>query len=451
MKDYSLQTGRDIGIIPETKSTDYATSEAMVKTFIDHDFTDPNRVVIQSFSATNLHQLHDTIMKQYGVDFQLAQLSTGISNPDDLASYADIIAPSVGSFTKADVDAAHAAGLKVVAWTINGSETDIANLEAMGVDGVFVDNMHNARPGEADINGLHVTYGSVDVDHVTTGSANDLIYGMAGDDVVIVKGGNDVVYGDAGNDALFGGAGNDHLIGGGGNDFLSGDEGTDVLTGSTGNDVIVATGDQVMFRSGDGIDLVSLDNTSTISFSDIKSTDVSVIQDGHDLIIRAGNDAMVIHGGADDAAHQPASVTFSDGVTLTGDALAHMATAGHDAAVEAALPALEDTLANAPGLATETPVTIGTDLIVNGSFEDVTGLSVAGNGWGWLNDFGSIPGWFDREGTPRGSAQGRAERCRPQGWHQIFRPGRQRPQRHLRSAGGACRGWRDLSSDVLDR
>ncbi len=152
VKDYSLQTGRDIGIIPETKSTDFATSEAMVKTFIEHGFTDPNRVVIQSFSATNLHQLHDTIMKQYGVDFQLAQLGSEISNPDDLAEYVDIIAPSVGSFTKADVDAAHAAGLKVVAWTINSSETDIQKLIDMGVDGVFVDNMRNARPGEADIN-----------------------------------------------------------------------------------------------------------------------------------------------------------------------------------------------------------------------------------------------------------------------------------------------------------
>jgi glycerophosphoryl diester phosphodiesterase len=399
VKDYSAQTGRDIGIIPETKSTDYATSEAMVKTFIEHDFTDPNRVVIQSFSATNLHQLHDTIMKQYGVDFQLAQLGSGISNPDDLAEYTDIIAPSVGSFTAADVAAAHAAGLKVVAWTINGAETDIQNLIDMGVDGVFVDNMHNARPGEADINGLRVTYGSTDVDHVSTGSGNDEVYGMAGDDVIITKGGDDVIWGDAGNDSLFGGAGNDHLTGGGGNDFLSGDDGADVLTGSMGNDVIVATGDQVMFRAGDGIDLVSLDKSSTIKFSDIKSTDISVIKDGHDLIIRAGDDAVVIHGGADDAAHQPASVSFSDGVTMTGDQLAHMAHDGHDAGVEAVLPGLEDTLANAPGLAVEPPVAIGTDLIVNGGFEDVTGLSVAGNGWGWLNESGSIPGWFDRGGN----------------------------------------------------
>ncbi len=63
------------------------------------------------------------------------------------------------------------------------------------------------------------------------------------------------------------------------------------------------------------------------------------------------------------------------------------------------LPGLEDVLANSPGIGVEQPVAIGTDLIVNGGFEDVTGLSVAGNGWGWLSESGSIPGWFDRGGN----------------------------------------------------
>src|SRR5262245_52968694 len=112
VKAKSIETGRDIGITLETKSTDYATSEAVIKTLVEHGFTDPSRVVINSFGG-NLVDLHDTIMPEYGVDFPLAQLGSGITNLTAIAAYADIIAPSVGSFTAADVAAAHAAGLQV--------------------------------------------------------------------------------------------------------------------------------------------------------------------------------------------------------------------------------------------------------------------------------------------------------------------------------------------------
>ncbi|MEH2513812.1 glycerophosphoryl diester phosphodiesterase [Nitrobacteraceae bacterium AZCC 1564] len=367
VKQYSIETGRNIGIIPETKSTDYATSEAMVKTFIEHDFTDPSRVIIQSFSATNLHQLHDTIMKQYGVDFQLVQLSGGISNPNDLASYVDIIAPSVGSFTKADVDAAHAAGLKVVAWTLNGaSQADIQKLEDMGVDGVFVDNMQAARPNAENINNVHVIYGTPEWNAVNDTAGDDMVYAMQGDDIVRASTGNDTLYGDGGNDVLFGGAGNDHLVGGAGTDYLSGGDGANVLDGSAGNDVIVATGsgDQVLFNTGSGIDLVTLNDTTTVKFGDIKSTDVTVTEDNGNLIIRANaNDALVIHG--TDAAHLPASITFADGVTWTSADLLSHATQGADAAVEAALPGLEYVGDKAPALATPSTIAIGTDLVAN--------------------------------------------------------------------------------------
>ncbi len=70
----SIETGRELGIIPGDQSTDYATSEAVIKELIAHDFTDPNRVVIQSFSSANLKMLHETIMPQYGVDVPLAFL-----------------------------------------------------------------------------------------------------------------------------------------------------------------------------------------------------------------------------------------------------------------------------------------------------------------------------------------------------------------------------------------
>lgn len=370
VKEKSVETGRDIGIIPETKSTDYATSEAVVKAFVDHGFTNPNLIYIQSFSATNLQWLHDTIMPKYGVNLQLLQLSSGISNPTQIATYADVIAPSIGSFSAADVEAAHAAGLKVIAWTITGAQSDIQNLINMNVDGVFVDNMQQARPGEENIEGIKVAYGTPQWDVVSGTAGADMVYAMQGDDIVRAGDGNDVIYGDGGNDVLFGGTGNDQLVGGGSSDFLAGGAGTNVLDGSAGNDVIVATGDndQVLFRSGAGIDLVSLNASTTLSFADIKSTDVTVIQDGSHLIIRANaNDALVIRDSGD-AAHLPASMTFADGVTWTAaDLLAHMTT-GTDAAIEAALPGLEYVLANAPTLATASTIAVGTDLVAGDGF-----------------------------------------------------------------------------------
>ncbi|RDJ22279.1 hypothetical protein DWF00_24000, partial [Bosea caraganae] len=397
----SAETGRQIGITLETKSTNYATSEAVIKMLVEKGFTDPSRVYINSFESSNLRSLHDTIMPQYGVDFSLLYLTSGSYNLADIATYADGIAPSTGIVTKALVDQAHALGLEVHTWTINGAQSDVQNLVNLGVDAIYVDSMNVARPAAEQIDGVKVAYGSEAANVISANAGNDLVYAMQGDDVVRAKGGDDTVYGDAGNDALFGGAGNDHLVGGGGTDFLQGDEGSDLLDGGVGNDVILASGDKVLFRAGAGIDLVSLDNTSTISFDDIASGDVTIVQDGANLIIRSGDDVLVIRNGGN-AAGLPASITFSDGVTWTGAELAGHATAGTDAAVAAALPALEQVLATAPDLATEPPlppVAIGTDLIVNGGFEDVTGMDVAGNGWGWLNAGGALPGWTDRAGN----------------------------------------------------
>jgi len=370
-KAKSIETGREIGIVPETKSTDYATSEAVIKELIAHGFTDPDRVVIQSFSSGNLQQLHNTIMPQYGVDIPLAFLGSGISNPASIATFADIVAPSFGSFSAADVAAAHAAGLKVVAWTILGSQADIQSLINMGVDAVFVDDMHLARPAVELIDGVTVVYGTPQWDVLNGTTGADKIYAMQGDDIVRAGDGDDVLYGDGGNDLLFGGAGNDHLVGGAGTDYLAGGAGSDVLDGGAGNDVIVATGDQVVFRAGNGIDLVSLDSTSTIVFEGVTPASVSVIRDGNNLIVRSGSDVLVLLNGVDPA-HQPASITTADGFTLTGAELAALAVDGTDAEVAALLPGLETVLANAPTFAAPSTVAIGTDLVSEGDFGNGT-------------------------------------------------------------------------------
>jgi glycerophosphoryl diester phosphodiesterase len=365
VKQFSIESGRDIGIVPELKDQSYAAAEALVRTLVDADFTDRERVVVQSFGSQNLQWLSDVLMPAAGVDFQLALLTSGISNLSVVATYADIIAPSVGSFTAADVQAAHDAGLKVVAWTIAGSQSSIQSLLDMGVDGVFVDNMELARPGEAAVEGRNVIYGAPQWDVVTDTAGDDEVYAMRGDDIIRASaGGNDVLYGDGGNDLIFGGEGDDKLTGGSGADYLDGGSGADVLDGSTGNDVVMASGDEVLFRAGDGIDLVVTDGASKITFTGIRSTDVTVILDGASMIIRAGEDALVIRDGHD-ATHLPGTIVFADGIVWSADDLAAHAVTGTDAAVEAVLPDLEYVLDRAPRLAVASMVAIGTDLVAD--------------------------------------------------------------------------------------
>ena len=248
VKAMSIETGRAIGIIPETKSTDYATSEAVIKELIAHNFTDPDLVVIQSFSATNLQMLHDTIMPQYGVDIPLAFLGYSMTNLEQVATYADIIAPYYSVITEAGVAAAHAAGLEVVAWTIRGTEAEIQRLIDMGVDGVFANESNTARTSIENINSVTVVYGTESDDEVSGTTGDDLVYAMKGDDTISVGEGNDVVYGDAGDDVVDGEVGNDVLFGGSGDDALVGGSGDDILVGGVGDDEL---------DGGDGIDTVS--------------------------------------------------------------------------------------------------------------------------------------------------------------------------------------------------
>ncbi|MDQ8731417.1 glycerophosphodiester phosphodiesterase family protein [Bradyrhizobium sp. LHD-71] len=371
-KEMSAETGRKLGILIETKSADYATHEAVIKTLIAHDFADPERIIIQSFGS-ELPDVRNTLMPQYGVDLPLVQLTSAALTAETIAhyaTYADGVAPVMSLLTPELVAAAHAAGLVVNGWTVEGTLADVQRALDLGVDGIIADNTQWSRPAlEKLLNDVNVIYGNEQWDVVNGTVGADKLYAMQGDDILRAGDGDDMLYGDGGNDLLFGGTGADGLIGGGGNDFLSGGEGADVLDGGGGNDVVVATGDRVVFRAGDGIDLVSLDDTSTIVFDGVAPTSVSVIRDGNNLIIRSGNDALVLLNGVDPA-HQPASIATADGLTLTGAELAALAMPGTDAEVAALLPTLQAVLANAPGFAAPSTIPVGTDLIVDGDFGD---------------------------------------------------------------------------------
>ncbi len=80
VKQVEVETGKKIGIYPETKHPTYhdnlglSLEEKLITALKDKNFTDPDRVFIQSFEVSNLKDLNSTIMPAAGVDIPLVQL-----------------------------------------------------------------------------------------------------------------------------------------------------------------------------------------------------------------------------------------------------------------------------------------------------------------------------------------------------------------------------------------
>ena len=90
-------------------------------------------------------------------------------------------------------------------------------------------------------------------------SANNIAFGLAGDDTIIGNAGNDTLSGNRNNDTLSGGLGNDLLFGGKGDDSLNGGEGNDTLIGGLGADSLIggAGRDVFVLGTGAGTDTIS--------------------------------------------------------------------------------------------------------------------------------------------------------------------------------------------------
>jgi glycerophosphoryl diester phosphodiesterase len=115
VKQVEAETGRKIGIYPETKHPTFFASEGtlldgspininlgqeLIDTLVANDFTDPERVFIQSFEVGNLRELNDVIMPEAGVDIPLIQLLGGASErpydfvvSGDTRTYGDLATP----------------------------------------------------------------------------------------------------------------------------------------------------------------------------------------------------------------------------------------------------------------------------------------------------------------------------------------------------------------------
>lgn len=90
VREVEAETGREIGIYPETKHPTFfaeegtflngdpiniSLSQQLIDTLVAEDFTDPDRIFIQSFEIENLLRLQNEIMPAAGVDIPLVQLT----------------------------------------------------------------------------------------------------------------------------------------------------------------------------------------------------------------------------------------------------------------------------------------------------------------------------------------------------------------------------------------
>ena len=102
VKQTEKETGKKIGIYPETKhptyfaEKGYNTSQLLVDNLVKNDFTNPDRIFIQSFEVGNLKALHNTIMPKAGIDIPLIQLL----DADDVRNDGSLIEISPYDFVK---------------------------------------------------------------------------------------------------------------------------------------------------------------------------------------------------------------------------------------------------------------------------------------------------------------------------------------------------------------
>lgn len=120
-------------------------------------------------------------------------------------------------------------------------------------------------------------------------TADDEIFGAAGNDTIFGYGGVDSLVGDSGNDSLSGGEGADVLRGVDGADYMDGGANRDILYGGAGNDTMVG---------GQGDDEL-LESTVLDGMAPTVDNDVFDGGDGADRIFVA-NGSDTVYGGAGD-------------------------------------------------------------------------------------------------------------------------------------------------------
>ncbi|MDD1462208.1 phytase, partial [Dolichospermum sp. ST_sed2] len=144
VKQVESETGRKIGIYPETKHPTFFqqqginTSQILATTLKTENFTNPTRVFIQSFEVANLKELKNTIMPAAGIDIPLVQLFGGSGQPYDFVVSGD---------TRTYTDISTIAGLAEIATYAKGIGPNKQRI----IPQLTVDANNDGRPD--DLNG----------------------------------------------------------------------------------------------------------------------------------------------------------------------------------------------------------------------------------------------------------------------------------------------------------
>ncbi|MFC0387130.1 Ig-like domain-containing protein [Muricoccus vinaceus] len=389
------ETGREIKISIEMKnpSTHAAKGldmpQALVDLLVERGITSTEDISVSSFDTAATQRLATTLYPAAGISTSVDYVGYSFAsvNLANVAKWADTISVNTPYLSADLVAKAHAQGLKVYAWTHTGTGEELQSLIDMGVDGVYSDNTRLAREYVDSAEGYNTVYGGTGAGVVSGTNGHDIVYGLQGNDTLLGGAGHDVLNGDGGNDVIVSGAGGSSLRGGGGNDVLFGGTGADTLAGGVGNDAIVAGAtDTIRYAAGDGIDLVSAATGSAVVVEGIASRQIAVSALGDDLLVAfADGGALVFKKG-----EMPGTITFADGVSLTGEELAAAAAGAPPGGVAAVIAALEAARAAAgPALA----LPLAPNLIENGSFENIDGTLV--RDWGRYDPDGKMSGWVN--------------------------------------------------------
>ena len=152
VQQVSAEVGRDIGIYPETKHPTFfdqqglSLEEPLVQTLVDTEFTDRDRIFIQSFEVANLLDLRNNLLPAAGLDnLQLVQLfgdtedafinegGGGFSVPYDLVANADLSADELRDIYGDLVD--------LVDFSAAPTYQDLANPEVIAAVSAYADGL----------------------------------------------------------------------------------------------------------------------------------------------------------------------------------------------------------------------------------------------------------------------------------------------------------------------
>lgn len=196
------------------------------------------------------------------VDFQLNE-ATGVGGYDGIESVVGgagsdaLVGTNVGNLWEVTADDGgtfQGANLTVAFASVENLRGGTAADQFALSDGVRLTGTLDGRGGRDTLDdskwthavSVNLTTGSatgigavVNVENVTGGVGNDLLFGDAGTNILRGGAGHDIIKGADGDDVLLGGAGDDTLDAGAGRNLLIGGLGADHLSGGVGDDILI--------------------------------------------------------------------------------------------------------------------------------------------------------------------------------------------------------------------